>query len=193
MIKTIAELRRDIHFDTELAGHHFSFSTTWGLFSPRAVDAGSRLLVEHISVQPNARILDIGCGYGAIGLALARCAPHGSVDLVDTNYVAVAYAQKNAEQNHITNCHIFLSNLFSEIPKDMQFDHIVSNVPAKAGNELFTLLLLESFAHLSPGGTLSIVSLSGLKEYFKRTMKEIFGNYEKIKQGSTYTVAQSVK
>ena len=74
MKPTISELKQDIKFTAELRGNSLDFSTTWGVFSPTEVDSGSRLLIEAMEISPADDILDIGCGYGAIGLAAQRCA-----------------------------------------------------------------------------------------------------------------------
>jgi len=74
----IARLKQDIVFSTELRGIPMTFHSTWGLFSPREVDEGSRLLIEQVEVRPHDDVLEIGCGYGPIGLTLAKLAPHGT-------------------------------------------------------------------------------------------------------------------
>jgi 16S rRNA G1207 methylase RsmC len=186
------KLKEDIVFSTELRGIPMTFHSTWGLFSPREVDEGSRLLSDHIEVTPNDDILEIGCGYGPIGLTLAKLATQGSAHLVDKDFVAVEYTKKNAELNHIENCETYLSNGLSLVP-NQQFDLIVSNLPAKAGNEFYTVLFHDAKTHLSPGGRLCVVTLSGLREYIKRSFKEIFGNYTKIKQGARYTVSMTMQ
>lgn len=185
-------LRQDIVFEERLRGRSFTFRTTWGLFNPKRVDAGSRLLVERVQVGDGDQILDIGCGYGPVGLVLATLCPQGQVHLVDKDFVAVEYARKNAACNHLDNCRIYLSNAFSHVP-DVRFDTIVSNLPAKVGNELLTLIMHDARNHLKPGGRFYVVTISGLKEYVKRNFREIFGNYTKVKQGKTYTVALAVR
>ena len=186
------DLKQDIVFEENLRGHRFIFHSTWGLFNPRGIDEGSRLLIEHVEVGTCDLSLDIGCGYGPIGLTLARLSPDGEVHLIDKDFVAVEYARKNAALNQIDNCRIYLSNAFSHVP-DLRFDTIVSNLPAKAGNEMLSLILHEARRHLKPGGRFYVVFISGLKRYIKRNFQAIFGNYRKIKQSKTYTVALAVR
>lgn len=188
----IDHLRQDIVFHASLRGRDMVFHSTWGLFSPRAIDEGTRLLIERMEVHPSDRCLDLGCGYGPIGLAMAMLAPAGTVYMVDKDFVAVEYAQKNAARNTLTNCKIFLSNGFSSIPP-IEFDVIASNLPAKAGNELFYLMLTDAKERLAQGGRLYVVTISGLKDFIKRVFREIFGNYTKVKQGRAYTLALAVK
>ncbi len=188
----ISQLKQDIIFTANLRGHEFTFHSTYGLFSPKEIDAGSLLLIETVTVNPRDTILDVGCGYGAIGLTLATLAPQGRVHMVDKDFVAVEYAKKNANLNGITNCEIYLSNAFSTVP-DIPFDTIVSNLPAKAGNEFFTILFRDAKAHLKTGGRLYVVTLAGIKEYIKRNFQELFGNYQKLKQGKTHAVSVAVR
>jgi len=138
-------------------------------------------------------VLDLGSGYGPLGITLAKLAPAGQVHLVDKDFIAVEFSAKNAEVNRLTNVKSYLSNGFSAVPKAQKFDLIVSNVPAKIGTELLTIFLSDAHAHLNPGGRLYIVTVSGLKEYMKRHLTLIFGNYDKLKQSKTYTAAVAQK
>ena len=185
-------LKRDIVFEEKLRGHLFTFHSTWGLFNPRRVDEGSRLLIDYIEVESGDLSLDIGCGYGPVGLTLARLCPQGQVHMVDKDFVAVDYARKNVDLNRIDNCRIYLSNAFAQVP-DIRFDNVVSNLPAKVGNEMLSIIMHDALGHLRPGGRFYVVTISGLKAYVKRNFREIFGNYKKVKQGKTYTVALAVR
>lgn len=186
----IASLREDIVFEARLRGRRFRFHSTWGLFSPRAVDEGSRLLIDHLELAPQAQCLDLGCGYGPIGLAMAALAPQGRTWLVDKDFVAVEYARKNAALNGLANAEALLSNGFSALG-GRRFDVIASNVPAKVGKELLHLLLHDARSHLRPGGQLYVVTITGLRRFIERNFEEVFGNYEKLKQGRQYTVARA--
>lgn len=190
---TIDELRRDLHIDAELPGARLSLSSTWGLFSPRTIDAGSRLLLEHLEVRPDETAVDIGCGYGPLGLAIAQQAPQGHVHLVDRDFVAVTYAQANAERNALANTTIYLSNGFDAVPADRALSLVVSNLPAKVGNELFRLLFHDAHSRMAPGARIVVVTVNGLRELIKREFKATFGNYRKVKQGQSYTVSMAVR
>jgi 16S rRNA (guanine1207-N2)-methyltransferase len=193
MKKAIEDLKKDIVFSASLLGREFTFHTTWGLFSPNRIDEGSRLLLDHATFAPDAWVLDMGCGYGALGIPIAAAVPGGKVCMVDKDFVAVEYAEKNAQVNNATNCEVYLSNLFSRVPVGYAFDAIVSNVPAKAERELYDIFLLDARRYLKKDGRIYLVSISGLKEFFKKNLLEVFGNYEKLKQGGTYTVACATK
>jgi 16S rRNA G1207 methylase RsmC len=188
----IASLREDIVFSDTLCGHPFTFHSTWGLFSPRGIDGGTRLLLDHVEVAEDADCLDLGCGYGPIGLALARMAPRGRTCLVDKDFVAVDYAGRNAAVNGLSNCETFLSNGFSAVG-ERRFHLIASNLPAKVGKELLYLYLYDALAHLHPGGRLYVVTITGLRRFIERGFEEVFGNYDKLKQGREYTVAMAVR
>jgi 16S rRNA (guanine1207-N2)-methyltransferase len=184
---------QDLIFATNLHDQDLTFHSTWGLFSPKAVDEGTRLLANHLKVPPNAVALDLGCGYGPLGLTIAKLAPQGNVHLVDKDFVAVEYAAKNAVANHLSNTQVYLSNGFSHVPAGLTFDLIVSNLPAKISGELLEIFLNDAHSRLKPGGRLYVVTISGLKEYIKRHLASAFGNYDKLAQSKTYTAACSQK
>ena len=188
----IESLREDIEFSARLRGREFVFRSTWGLFSPREVDEGSRLLLDQVVVSADSDCLDLGCGYGPIGLVLADLAPGGRTCLVDKDFVAVEYARKNAQINRLGNVEVLLSNGFDQVG-DRQFDIVASNVPAKVGKELLRILLHDAHAHLKPGGRIYVVTITGLRRFMQRYLDEVFGNYEKLKQGKSYTVAMAEK
>lgn len=184
----LKSLRKDIVFSDRLCGQTLQFHTTWGLFSPKGIDEGSRLLLDHIEINSSDNTLDLGCGYGPLGLTLAKLAPNGTSVLVDKDFVAVEYSKKNAQLNNINNTKIFLSNGFDQV-EDSSFDLIVSNLPAKTGKELYYLYFYDALARMNPGARFYVVTISGLRKFVARAFKEVFGNYEKVKQGKTYTVA----
>ncbi|WP_018232687.1 class I SAM-dependent methyltransferase [Thioalkalivibrio thiocyanodenitrificans] len=188
----ISSLREDIVFSDTLCGHRLTFHSTWGLFSPRGIDGGTRLLLDHVHVDEADDCLDLGCGYGPIGLVLARLAPRGRTCLVDKDYVAVDYSARNARLNGIHNAEAFLSNGFSAVG-DRRFNLVASNLPAKVGKELLHLYLYDAFEHLHPGGRLYVVTITGLRRFIERGFKDVFGNYDKLKQGREYTVALAVR
>ena len=189
----IEDYRADTAFEATVRGQALRFRATWGLFSPREVDEGTSMLLDAIEVASDADCFDLGCGYGAIGLTFARLAPQGETWMVDRDFVAVDYARTNAEANRITNARALLSNGFDAVPADQKFDVIASNLPAKVGNELLTLLIADAYAHLNPGGRLYVVTISGMRRFIERTFEEVFGNYEKAKQGRQHTVALAVR
>lgn len=187
------KLRQDIVFTASLGGEELLFHSTWGIFSPREIDEGTRLLVSYLKIRPSDDCLDLGCGYGPIGLFMARRAPDGQTLMVDKDFMAVEYSNANAKRNHLKNAKAQLSNGFDHIDPALRFDLIASNIPAKVGKEMLSLLLHDARACLKEEGRLYVVTINGLRQYMKRNLNEIFGNYEKLKQGRAYTVAMARK
>lgn len=190
---TIDELKKDLQIQTELMGAPLSFATTWGVFSPREIDSGTELFLKYLTIQEEEVALDIGCGYGPIGLAIAANAPKGEVHMVDKDFVAVDYANKNAQKNGLPHAKAYLSNGLSAVPKDIQFSTVVSNVPAKVGKEMLSIMLHDVHRQLKPEGQFVVVTINGLRQYMKRNFMEVFGNYEKVKQGKDYTISRAIK
>ena len=187
------DLRNDIRFETELCGHKLTFLSTWGIFSPREIDDGTDLLLKYLEINPTDDCFDLGCGYGPVGLAMAKLAPLGQTLMVDKDFMAVEYANRNAALNKLPNAKAMLSNGFQHIAKDVRFDVIASNIPAKVGKEMMSILLHDMKHHLKPGGRIYLVTINGLREYMKRNLKETFGNFDKLKQGQSYTVSYAEK
>lgn len=185
----LQEIRKDLRFEAELCGQHLRFTSTWGIFSPREIDEGTELLLKYIQINPADDCFDLGCGYGPIGLTMAKLAPQGQTLMVDKDFMAVEYSNRNAELNNIPNARAKLSNAFQHIDKQQTFDVIASNVPAKVGKEMMSLMLHDARHHLKPGGRLYLVTINGLREYMKRNLKDVFGNYKKLKQGKNYTIS----
>lgn len=189
----VNKLRQDIQFTDTLSDQHLTFSTTWGLFSPRSIDDGTRLILNKIKVEADDNCLDLGCGYGPIGITLARLAPKGKTQLLDKDFVAVDYSNKNIKDNDINNASAVLSNGFDALSKNPEWDLIASNIPAKVGKEMLGLYLVDAKDLLKPGGKFYVVTINGLRHFMKRNMTDIFGNYKKLKQGKNYTVAVTTK
>ena len=191
----IARLRGDITFTADLPGRSpMRFATTWGLFSPRALDDGTLLLLKHFRAEPGDATFDLGCGYGPLGLAMARDAgPGGRVTMVDRDFLAVHYANHNAALNGLPTATARLGHGFAGLDPGERFDNVVSNLPAKVGGEMLAVLLHDAHRRLRPGGRLCVVTVTGLRRFVERHLRERFGNYDKLKQSPGYTVALAVR
>lgn len=189
----LRNLREDIRFQAELCGHSFTFTSTWGIFSPRDIDEGTALLLKHLDIKPSDDCFDLGCGYGPVGLTMAKLAPEGETLLVDKDFMAVEYSNRNASLNKLPNAQAMLSNGLQHIDKTQRFDVIASNVPAKVGKEMLSIMLDDAKRHLKPGGRIYLVTINGLRQYMKRNLNEVFGNYKKLKQGKNYTISYAEK
>lgn len=133
-----------------------TFAADAGVFSKSGVDFGSRLLIEHADIPPGSRVLDVGCGYGPIGLAIAATVPGVHVTLIDINERAVALARENARRNGIRNVTIEVSDLFEAVG-GQTFDAVLTNPPIRAGKAVVHRIFAESYDALVPGGVLWVV------------------------------------
>ncbi len=140
----------------ELRGVPMKFNTDSGVFSRSAIDYGSRLLIDTMQMERTHHILDVGCGYGVIGLSASLLAAEGHVWMVDVNQRAVQLAKENATLNYVKNVTVMQSNLFAELP-NIKFDRIISNPPIRAGKQLVHQLFEEALEWLTPNGQLWIV------------------------------------
>ncbi|MGP1605098.1 MAG: class I SAM-dependent methyltransferase [Moraxella sp.] len=185
--------RKDIHFKQDVLGRPFEFYTTWGIFSPEKLDDGSLMLLDYIDFKSEDTSIDLGCGYGVLGMTAARECPDGQHLLIDKDFVAVEYARLNCEKNQLTNTHVQLSNGFNQVDNNLTFSLVMSNLPAKVGKEQHYLYLLDAYQRMTAGGRFYVVTINGLRQFMKRAFTEVFGNAEKVKQGKTYTITMATK
>lgn len=179
----------------EIFDHQFRFTTDNGVFSKRTVDYGSRTLLAAFDSAglPAGPILDLGTGYGPIGLALAYQLPKRQVDMVDVNELALSLARKNAALNQIENVRIFTSDGYDAVTAT-NYAAIVTNPPVRAGKRVVDAMLSGAEAHLTVGGTLTVVlqKKQGAPSA-KKLMQATFGNCEIIKKDKGYYILQSTK
>ncbi len=119
---------------TSLCGKPFEFLTASSVFSKRKVDCGSRLLIESMVLPKTGYVLDIGCGYGVVGISAAKFNPKLHVVMTDVNARAVRLAKKNVSLNRVTNAEVRYG-FFYEPVEDLKFDCVLSNPPVSAGME----------------------------------------------------------
>lgn len=156
----------DVYFKKRIdythQGRPFAFDVAHTLFSSHQIDEGTDLFLRTIDVAEPRTILDMGCGCGVIGVVLARRFPHAQVTMVDRDLLAVRYARHNLKLNGIPNAIVLGSVGLEQVP-DMPFDLIVSNIPAKIGDEAIEQeFVLGPQARLRPGGDYWFVVVSGL-------------------------------
>ena len=191
--KDIVNLKKDIEIFVNLLDNEFTLHTRWGVFSPRSIDEGTLLLMKHVEVGASDVCLDLGCGYGPIGIALAKHCTKGEVHMVDKDFVAIELANNNANLNNLSNVKAYFSDAFLQVPNELKFDQVLSNLPAKVGREQLSIILYDAFDALKPGGKITVVTINGLKDFIKNNFKSVFGNYKKLKQGQKYIVSQAIK
>ncbi|MGC6768800.1 class I SAM-dependent methyltransferase [Enterococcus sp. LJL128] len=190
------DIAHDIEeWDFELAGKNFHFMTDSGVFSRKGVDYGSRVLIDVFDwkeLPSEGRILDVGCGYGPIGLALAHASGR-TVEMIDVNQRAVALAVENAAKNHIEQIDIHPSNIYETL-HETSYAAIVSNPPIRAGKQVVHEILSGAEPLLATGGTLTVViqKKQGAPSAQKK-MSEVFGNVEIVSKDKGYYILKSVK
>jgi 16S rRNA (guanine1207-N2)-methyltransferase len=178
----------------ELLGKNFTFQTDSGVFSRQTVDYGSRVLIQAFddSELPEGAILDVGCGYGPMGLSLAYSTGR-LAEMIDVNNRAVELAIGNAARNGIENVDIHQSNIYADV-HGQEFAAVVSNPPIRAGKKVVHEILSESHPLLKIGGSLTVVlqKKQGAPSAEKK-MNEIFGNVEIVIKDKGYYILRSVK
>jgi 16S rRNA (guanine1207-N2)-methyltransferase len=156
-------------------GELLTFEVDRGVFGASGLDPGTALLVEALDPAPDDRILEIGCGWGAIGVAAGKAAPRGRIVLVDVNRRAIGLARGNLARNGIDRVEVRSGSLFAPVG-DERFDLVVSNPPYRAGRPLILRLLDETPAHLTARGRLLLVGKGsqGIL-YYQRWLEERWG------------------
>jgi 16S rRNA G1207 methylase RsmC len=162
-----------------LRNQEFSFHTAPGVFSKDDIDNGTKLLINKSIIAEKGKILDLGCGYGAVGISLGKMFPELTVVMSDVNKRAIKLAKMNSEANKLKNITIIESDGFEKI--EGLFDTILLNPPFHAGMKICKELINRSFEHLKKGGTLQVVARhqKGGKTIQKH-MNEVFDNCEDI-------------
>lgn len=141
---------------TALRGRSYSFVTDAGVFSKGGIDYGSRALIECMDIPAEARVADVGCGYGPIGLTAAALAVSGHVVLLDLNERAIELARENAQRNGIGNVSVLASDGLQAV-MEQRFDRVLTNPPIRAGKEVVHRIFEEAREVLAPGGQLWVV------------------------------------
>ncbi|WP_019672055.1 class I SAM-dependent methyltransferase [Psychrobacter lutiphocae] len=193
LLQKAEQWRKDISFTQEVLGTPMQFTTTWGIFSPEKLDAGSLMLLDYVDFQLDDDSIDLGCGYGVLGMTAARECSQGQHTLIDKDFMAVEYARRNCAKNGLTNVDVHLSNGFNHVDPNKDFSLVMSNLPAKVGKEQHYLYLLDAYSKLRTGGRFYVVTINGLRQFMKRAFTEVFGNADKVKQGKTYTITRAIK
>ena len=169
-------------------GRKFEFDIATNLFSSFDVDHGTDLLIRSIELHNPKTILDLGCGYGPIGIVLAYKLPLSVVTLSDSNLLSVRYTQINLKKNNIKNA-VVVPSLGLEQFKNQYFDLIVSNIPARIGEEaIVNEFILEPIKHLNPEGEFWFVVVSKLNQLIKRVGKQNKLDFKKISKRRGHTV-----
>lgn len=181
----------DIHeLKVTLLGQSFTFLTDSGVFSKKMVDYGSQVLLNTLDFEKGKTLLDLGCGYGPLGISLAKV-QGVKPTMVDVNNRAIDLAKQNAQKNGV-EADIFHSNIYEKV--NGTFDYIISNPPIRAGKQVVLTIISESINYLKVDGNLTIViqKKQGAPSA-KAKMEEVFGNVEILKRDKGYYILRSEK
>ena len=175
-----------------VSGLSFELFSSSGVFSKDALDKGSLVLIENAIIEEEWDILDLGCGYGPVGISIKKLYPSTKVLMTDVNKRAVLLAKKNISLHHLENIDAIESDSFKNI--DFKFDTILLNPPQTAGKDICFSMIEESFNYLKSEGLLQIVLRHNKGgETLEKKMQEIFGNVKHTAVQSGYRVYVSIK
>lgn len=174
--------------------HSFKFTTDAGVFSKHYIDFGSFTMLE--AFTPNdlkAPILDMGCGYGPIGIVVSTLFDH-EVLMVDINERAIELTNKNILANSASKAKAQKSYLYDSLDKEMKFSSIITNPPIRAGKAVVHKIYEDAYDFLLKEGELWVViqKKQGAPSS-QAKMIEIFGNCEVVCKSKGYYILKSVK
>ena len=170
------------------------FKTDTGIFSPKKIDKGTKILVEALELNKTDDVLDIGCGYGVVGIAIAD--EVNSITMTDINKRAIKLAKENIKLNDTSkdkDITVVQGDLYENV-KNKKYDVIISNPPIKAGKEIIHRIIKEGKELLKDNGSIWVViqTKHGAKSLTK-FMEEVFGNVGIITIKGGYRVLRSKK
>ncbi len=178
---------------TRLRGRPFEFVTASSVFSTKRVDLGTRVLIEAMKLPDLGCVLDVGCGYGAVGIAAAAFNRKLRVVLTDINRRAVLLARQNAERNRVSNVEVKHGTLYEPV-EDLCFNCVLSNPPVSAGMQTVEALIRGAPAVMASKATFQMVIRSKIgKKTLPQVFTEAFGNFEVLAIESGYRVLMAQK
>lgn len=180
-------------FKFELEGCAFEFTSCDDVFSKKSIDEGSLCLIKTVlkKCKLDGAVLDIACGYGAIGVILSKVL-NKTIDMCDVNDFAVELCKLNAKNNLNNGSNIWVSDMWQNVQK--RYDHILSNPPIKVGKKVLLDFLNGLDEHLEQNGDVTIVIKKNLgADSTKKYLTNIFGNCEVLAREKGYYILQSVK
>lgn len=187
----------DVYFKKEItysfAREKFKFDVGNTLFSTFDLDHGTDVLLRAINSENPKTILDLGCGYGPLGIILAKKFSQAKVTMVDRDLLAVRYTKFNIEKNNAQNAKS-LGSVGMEQIKDETFDLIVSNIPAKIGDEAITEeFIINPFKHLNHNGEYWFVVVNALNHLIPSIGRKNKLNIKEIRKRNGHTVYKLTK
>jgi 16S rRNA (guanine1207-N2)-methyltransferase len=173
---------------TKLRGETVKFLTASSIFSKKQIDLGTRLLIETMQLPERGAVLDIGCGYGPVGMIVALLKPRLSVIMTDVNKRAVQLARRNLKINKVHNAKVRLGYLYESI-KDLEFNCVLSNPPVSAGMGTVKAIITHAPKVMTNESTFQIVIRSKIgAKTLPTVFQETFGNCRVLARKSGYRV-----
>ncbi len=158
-----------------ILGNDLRLKTVSGVFSFGRLDKGTETLLKYCKVEEGDKLLDLGTGYGVVGISLAKAYPKNEVWMSDINKRAIKFARENIKLNGVTNTRVKSGNMFEKLPGD--FDKILINPPLVAGKKVCEAMIEGSYEKLKKGGLLQVVARKNKGGfYLSKKMEETFGN-----------------
>ena len=145
---------RPEELELDWRGRRLCFTTDSGVFSKGELDQGTRILLEALPPL-QGEVLDLGCGWGPVGVILAATNPGARLTMVDVNQRALQLAEANVRRNGL-DCRVLESDGFGALTEE-RFDAVVTNPPIRTGKAVFYKMLADALEHLAPGGSLYLV------------------------------------
>ena len=168
-------------------GCELSIQIPHDVFSTQRIDEGTLLLLDHLPPEEPKTFLDMGCGYGALGLPIAAKYPGALVEMVDRDLLAAKWSGLNAEKNKLTNVHAYGSLGFRDV-KGSNYDWILCNVPARIGRPFIKNLMELGSFKLSETGEMRVVVINDLAPVMKELGAEASWPLKEIAVGPRHSI-----
>ena len=185
---------REKIINSTIANENLKFYTDNGVFSKESVDFGTKTMLESFTTdKENAKVADIGCGYGVISIFLAKKYPTYKFTMVDVNNRVLELSKKNIELNNIENeVEVLESSSFDNV--EGAFDIVLTNPPIRAGKKIVHKIMTDSYEHLNPQGELWVViqKKQGMASC-KKLLEDTFSIVEIITKNKGYYILKAVK
>lgn len=190
----------DINLDSNIKkvsytfkGNTLTLNTDNGVFCKDHIDFGSNVLLKSLPDLSGLKsALDVGCGYGLIGLSVAKGYPNLSVDMVDVNLRAISLSINNKSLNTIKNAEIFESNIYQNVTK--KYDVIITNPPIRAGKSVVHGIVIGGIEHLNDNGSIYVViqKKQGAPSLIEK-MEECYSEVNVINKEKGYFIIEGKK
>lgn len=184
-----SEIRKIQYF---FKGTEITFFADNGVFSKNGIDFGSNLLLKTVDLKNVKSVLDVGSGYGTIGLTISKMNPHINVTMIDVNLRAIELTKSAIAYNNISNAQVFESNIYENVIGF--FDLIVTNPPIRAGKKVVHGILIDGYNFLNDGGSLWCViqKKQGAPSAIK-ALESMYKTVEIVENDKGYWIIRAVK